>query len=71
MIAWRYKWWQYRKKLLNNFDRTLTYWFKDAVYLICQFSHKSPRTHNPAALAYENLISQLTTLSLDWQVMIH
>jgi hypothetical protein len=26
--------------------------------------------HNPAALAYENLISQLTTLSLGWQVMI-
>ncbi len=35
--------------------------------------HKSPGTHNPAAPAYENLISQLTTgtLSLGWQVMIH
>ena len=33
--------------------------------------HKSPGTHNPAAPAYENLISQLTTPSLGWQVMIH
>jgi hypothetical protein len=31
---------------------------------------KSPGTHNPAALANEDLISQLTTLSLGWQVMI-
>jgi hypothetical protein len=33
--------------------------------------HKSPGTPNPAAPAYENLISQLTTPSLGWQVMIH